>query len=220
MHRELFDEKHRMVKFATLTPNSDQSLPTGEYESDILCQDCDNKVIGGLESYANLVLYGGNVPVKMQNYQQTDGLEYTKVEGVDYKKFKLFLLSILWRAGISARPFFQQVYLGPYEEKLRQMIINSDPGPATYFPCIISSYRRQKLPTQIISEPRKFRFDGKISYSFLICGVLYVFKTIENETTPWVLESIINESGDLKVLHAKEDVAKGLLNKLFGKEMF
>jgi hypothetical protein len=220
MHRELFDEKHRLVKFATLTPNSDQSLPTGEYESDILCQDCDNKVIGGLESYANQILYGGNVSVRMQNYQQTDGLEYTKVEGVDYKKFKLFLLSILWRASISARPFFGQVYLGPYEEKLRQMIINSDPGPAMYLPCIISSYRKQKLPTQIISEPRKFRFDGKTAYAFLISGVLYVFKIIENETTPWVLESIINENSNLIVLHAKEDVAKRLLNKLFAREIF
>ncbi len=97
MHQELFDEKHRMVKFTTLMPGSDSVAQSGEHESDILCEDCDNRVIGSLENYASKVLYGGQISVKQVNYKLPDGLEFSQVDGLDYKKFKLFLLSLLWR---------------------------------------------------------------------------------------------------------------------------
>jgi|SRR5271165_579596 len=43
---------------------------------------------------------------------------------VDYKKFKLFELSILWRAGFEKRTWGRDVDLGPFQEELREHLLN------------------------------------------------------------------------------------------------
>jgi len=47
---------------------------------------------------------------------------------VDYNSFKLFHLSVLFRASVSSLPNFAEVSLGPHQDRLRQMILNRDPG--------------------------------------------------------------------------------------------
>ncbi len=220
MHQELFDEKHRMVKFTTLMPGSDSVAQSGEHESDILCEDCDNRVIGSLENYASKVLYGGQISVKQVNYKLPDGLEFSQVDGLDYKKFKLFLLSLLWRASISGKDFFRNVSLGPYEEKIRQMIINDDAGPEEKFPCILLTYRNTKLPEKIIMAPKKIRLNNKIGYTFLIAGILYIFIVSEKEETDWILEAAIKQNGGLKLIFGEEESAKKMFNKFMGVQWF
>lgn len=216
MYRDLFDDGHRMIKFTTKTPNSEDSIPTGDYESNILCANCDNQIIGQLESYASTIFYGGKLPVKVKNFVKPDGLEFSQVSGINYDKFKLFLLSLLWRASISRRDFFKNVNLGPYEEKIRKMIYENNPGFANAYPCIITSYRKHNLPKEIIAEPKKIRLDDNIGYAFLINGFLYNFKVTENEKLPWVLEASLNEKGEFKILHSTRDMAKRLLDHYFG----
>jgi hypothetical protein len=216
LYQDIFDEKHRLVKFTTLITNSKQSLPNGEYESDILCQNCDNEIIGSLESYASQILFGGKIKVSARNFVKPDGLEFTQVADLDYKKFKLFLLSVLWRASISSRKFFQRVCLGPYEEIVRTMVLTGNPGKSGDFPCVVNTYQKSSLPKEIVAEPKKIRLDGSIGYSFLIGGFLYVFKVIQNEQTDWVLEAAINEKGEMKVIHMPEQHARELLFSYFG----
>ena len=124
MYKEIYDEKHSLISFKTHTLHSGQIVFNGAYEKDILCEDCDNNLIGGFENYASRVLYGGKIPVSIKNFIKPDGLEFSQAQGVDYIKFKLFLLSVLWRASISSNDFFSSVSLGSlYEEKIRQMIL-------------------------------------------------------------------------------------------------
>lgn len=216
MYQDIFDEKHRLVKFTTLTPNSKSTIHSSEYESGILCQNCDNNIIGSLESYTALVLFGGRVSTSSNDYILPDGLEYTQVTNIDYVKFKLFLLSMLWRASISSRPFFKNVSLGPYEEEIRNMILSGNPGRPGDFPCIISSYLKTSFPKEIVAEPRRIRLDGFIAYSFLIGGLLYNVKVIKNDRTDWVLESTVNESNEMKIIHIPEQWTKELLESYLG----
>lgn len=220
MYKELFDEKHRIIKFTTHTPNSQRAIFSSEYEDNILCKKCDNKIIGKLESYVAQLFY--KIPPKYKNFKKPDGLEFTQFYNLDYKKFKLFLLSLLWRASISSRDFFKNVSLGPYGDKIRMMILSDDPGPSNSYPCIITSYRRIHLPKELVAEPRKFIFSGsdKRGYAFLIGGFLYNFKIVENDDTDWVLEATINEKGEMKILHTTKELAKKLLNSYFGIKLF
>lgn len=222
MYRELFDDKHRMVKGTPITGEYPQNLQSGEYEGGLLCADCDNRIIGGYEGYASKVLYGGGIPVSIENVRKADdGLEITIVHGLEYKTFKLFLLSLLWRASISYLPFFAAVDLGLYEEKLRVMLLSGDPGPATRFPCILTSYKRTGIPTGVISAPRKSRLaDGRIMYVFVIAGMMYVFRVVEEEWTDWILEATVNEKGDMQIPHVPKESAAHLFNKLFGANVF
>jgi hypothetical protein len=104
----------------------------GEYEGNILCENCDNQIIGKLDDYAAKFIHN-EFPQKLNSrIEVIDGHEHLVIENdpnYDYKRYKLFLLSLLWRSSISSRPFFQQLKLSPpVEEDLRQMILSGDPG--------------------------------------------------------------------------------------------
>jgi hypothetical protein len=53
---------------------------------------------------------------------------FTEINGLDYAMFKLFHLSVLWRAGVSTREEFRNVKLGSHEDVIRQMLLRDDPG--------------------------------------------------------------------------------------------
>lgn len=185
MYSNLFDDHNKINKFApaeyvrgnrrVLRPSS------GEYESGVLCQECDNQRLGRLETYARQALYGGKLPLEekpiCKNYRTPEGIEFTRCQNISYKKFKLFLLSILWRASISSREFFKEVALGPYEEIIRQMLINEDPKNEEAFPIVMfTSLNDPAMPKDIVGQPGKNRKAGKgIRYVFIIGGVSYVF---------------------------------------------
>ncbi len=74
------------------------------------------------EHYANetLVHSNGLVSVNVP--------EGVVLKGLDYTKFKLFLLSILWRMGVSSLDAFVEVKRGSHhEEALRVALLNGDP---------------------------------------------------------------------------------------------
>lgn len=214
MHRELFDEMHRLFK-VDLTKKSDKLLQSGEYESNIICKECDNSILGSLEGYAKDLLYGGkNYGIRVLNEKNNSGLFFTSCSGVDYRKFKLFLLSLLWRFSISNNLFYEKVSLGPYEEVLRRMIINGNPGRQLDFPCLMCSYRRCKnLPYQLISQPRRFRHESCIGYSIIIGGVLYLFYIAQPFMSRHLEEVVINNSGTMRIVHLDESKGKQMLQK-------
>lgn len=215
MYRDLFDEKHRVISLSR-EDKKQEFKQSGEHEKNILCEKCDNEVIGQYETYAKKVLYGGGkILVKTKLYRTNKGMEYIQAEGLDYKKFKLFLLSVLWRASISSNLFFTQVKLGPHEDKLRNIILSGNPGPISLYPCIITTYRRFKeIPHQLIVRPWKQRLDNIISYSFLVSGMMYIFKITEEEKTEWILETTINKQGRVKILCLTEAGAKKMISDL------
>lgn len=45
-----------------------------------------------------------------------------------YRPLKLFRLSLLWRMSVSSLREFALVKLGPHEERIRQMLLQDDPG--------------------------------------------------------------------------------------------
>jgi hypothetical protein len=59
---------------------------------------------------------------------------FYSVQEYDYASLKLCLLSILWKMSVSRRPEFNSIRLGPFEEPIRQMLWNKNPGRANEFP--------------------------------------------------------------------------------------
>ena len=53
---------------------------------------------------------------------------------VDYSSFKLFHLSVLFRASVTSLPTFAEVSLGPHEEKLRQLTLKRDAAEPHQYP--------------------------------------------------------------------------------------
>jgi len=117
MYRNLFDENHQIHKINFLDNDKihAKKIPTGTYDQNILCSDCDNAIIGPYENYAKMIIYGGDVLVKdnpsFQRMKNQNGLESMRISNVNYTKFKLFLLSLLFRGSVTSQILFKDVKL-------------------------------------------------------------------------------------------------------------
>jgi len=147
---------------------------TGEFEGGILCEECDNKIIGSNESYVAKKIFTKAVPKdKIKIKKNKNNIKSIHISNVNFTRTKLFYLSILWRMSISTRPFFYNVDLGPYEEELRRMILDSNPHGQKDFPVFAIVHQ----PPQILitQKPTKHRKQNGIFYSCIIEGVIYQF---------------------------------------------
>ena len=217
MHQGLFDQTHALHKIDLNDFKKSVKLYNGEYESNILCANCDNNIIGQYENYASIILYGGKLSksedITFQNRRNIHGVELTYCKGIDYTKFKLFLLSVLWRSSISKREFFRNVSLGPYEDKIREMILNSDPGEPLDFPCFISTYKNIKdLPDGFIGQPKKYRTGNILGHTFFIGGFVYIFLVSKIKKPDWLSEVAINKDNEMSIVHMNRENAKELIN--------
>ena len=222
LYSSLFDEQHKIFK-VDLKRWKMRGLQTGEFEPNILCLDCENK-LSKFETYAKTILYGGRTSKKnsvlFENQINQNGVEFVYAKGLNYQYFKLFLLSILWKSSISSRPFFKRISLETDEEMIRCMLLEEDPGKPHSYPCVMSTYRRQKLPPDFIGEPRTITKNKEKFCIFLINTILYYFYINSKITESWILETAINEEGELRLIHMPIDHSKNIFNSFFGKNIF
>ena len=107
VYKDLYDSKHRFHVLSTLKETPRPIEQKGIKEK-LLCGSgkCEQQ-LSIYEKYAKEVLMGGvEITVK-------DEGDIIFVSDVDYQKFKLFQLSILWRASICNDKMFSRVELGP-----------------------------------------------------------------------------------------------------------
>lgn len=221
MYQDLFDEKHRLhlVRSERGKLQHMGFRQSGEYDGGILCQSCDNAKLGKLERYASQTMYGG-LPLIMEPRQTHEGLRYWDIAELDYTQFKLFLLSVLWRASISKESLFQEVRLGPYEKPIRQMLLTGDPGEQLRFPCWIRTYLNFKdIPSDVLAPPSRLKVDGGFAYQFLIAGTIYTFFITKRIIPDWVAECAINLKGELKIMCLKREAAMNILSGLMGLKL-
>ena len=218
MYQDLLDENHRMHVVQTKDGVIKTRIyrKTGEFDKFILCQSCDNGTLGKLDRYASLILYDG-LPKIFENRTSPDGRKYTYCAEIDYAQFKLFLLSILWRSSISNRPLFSEVRLGPHEERIRKMLLQSDPGEPLKYPCVMMTYLNLKeYSGDIVAQPSRSRVKGRYVYKFLIGGITYIFGVSENSIPSEWEDAIINLKGEMKIVHLSPRSARRVFASMTG----
>jgi hypothetical protein len=89
LYASMYDDRHRFHVLAAGDLHS--SYEQKGYRERMLCQSCETK-LSKWEIYARALLMGG----ALLQYRREGTI--TWVEGIDYPRFKLFQLSILWRA--------------------------------------------------------------------------------------------------------------------------
>ncbi len=158
----------------------------------LLCDNCERK-FSTWETYVVETLYGrvkkktkrdlGKSILPQINYlghqalKECNFLDLRKIE-VDYKKFKLFQLSLLWRAGISNGIFGIAVKLGKYhEEALRQLLLNDTPGEWWRYHCTLADIRTPgNLFDGAFATFVRRRSNGITLYELLAGGYRWVFE--------------------------------------------
>jgi hypothetical protein len=166
LYETLYDDKHRFHVLSIIPDKSSSREQKGLRER-LLCDACEQR-LSVWERYASLVLKGGVA----LTYRMEGNIVH--VADLDYAKFKLFQLSVLWRAGVSSLPFFEKVQLGKHVETLRLLLLAGDPGSSERYGCFMFGLKLEAQAfTGVIMQPGKVRLNGHTAYRFVFGGFLW-----------------------------------------------
>lgn len=190
LYRSLYDAKGRTSLLSTIPEHKNQVIQNGVKER-LLCSGCENR-LSKWERYASLVLNGGT------------GLDIRRdgngvfVDGIDYLTFRLFQLSIIWRAGLSRDKFFKHVDLGPHSDILRRMLLDEYVESPNRYGCFMYGLEFSGAAlTQLISQPVRIRSCGQKAYKFVFGGFVWIFHVSASEIGRPHSEALLRPEGQL-----------------------
>lgn len=225
-YRTIYNADHSLNFYEVQSVFVDNPEPTqkkwkGEYESNILCKNCDNHVIGDLEDYFYKVIFGEEISYKIapqcKNYGEEDH-SYTRCKNLNYDTIKLFFLSLLWRCSISSRGLFNDIKLSIEEEEtLRMFILNKKKADVSYLPMILQTWvYKTDMPYELLGQPRTLVRDGKpIGYHFLFPKLILMIFTDKSYIPTGLHDFIINEES-ISIIHLNKERFLYFLGKYIG----
>jgi hypothetical protein len=203
LYETIYDKKHRL-HMLSIIPDQDNSFEQKGLRERLLCGDCEQH-LSVWERYASLVLKSG-IPI---DYYQEGNIVY--ISGIDYNKFKLFQLSILWRAGISSLQFFEKVQLGKHAETIRQLLLCNNAGSSKRYGCFMFGLKYEgKAFTDIIMQPGKIRLNGHTAYKFVFGGFLWAILVSNHDLIPPLDQCVLQPSGKSVLLIQEADSMQNL----------
>jgi len=141
----------------------------------LLCEECEKK-LNKHETYFKTIWFDQKV-LPSHVISRTP----ITISSIDHKHFKLFHLSVLWRAAVASIEPFDTVDLGPYEEKLRQHLYNDDPGNDHFCPFygIVIVNPDTTVCYDIVTGPYQSRFEHSHVYYMCYAGCEWTFIVTE-----------------------------------------
>ena len=202
LYENLYDEKHRTL----LVSRGDEKIVQKGIREKLLCQKCETK-LSRYEKYAKELI------LEIPNFVRDNNLELLFSDSVDYLKLKLFQLSILWRASVSSNALFQQVKLGPHEDKIRAMINEEYPGKVSDYGCLMFITLDVSLLLTIIQSPFRFkkRVDGHTAYKFATGNLDWIFFVTSHKISHVLRQLFLQEDGLLRVIISRYDEKSQLM---------
>jgi hypothetical protein len=191
LYASMYDDKHR---FHVLQAGEQySSFEQKGYRERLLCQMCETK-LSTWENYARGLLTGGT----SLRYRREGAI--TWVEGIDYRRFKLFQLSILWRAGVATGEFFSKVALGPHAEQLREMLLAEDPGEPWEYGCLTIGIHRRGNMVPVIVQPMPLKILDAKGVRFTFGGYFWAYRIASHKPVQQgFTEAVLQRSGRLAV---------------------
>ncbi len=189
----LYSEGHRMARFSSKYGGRVDHVSDGIKER-LLCDEHETFLNREYETYARNVLFGDEpLTVIEEPHRFFFG-------GIDYARFKLFLMSMFWRMGVAKHPFFEILRLGPHEERLRRMILEKDPGQPHEYGCIVSALERDKPGReQTITTPFFSRIEDQNAYKIVISGYFFAMLVSNRSSQLSRQEFFIKQDGVLQI---------------------
>lgn len=218
----IYNEKHQVLPM-TIGNNKLKIIQKG-FREKLLCQSCETKLSRWENSLKkHLVDLGKLISDFLEINRMNDNL--IKVKNIEYKFFKLAILSILWRMSISARNEFSDYQLGPYEEIIRNILLAEANVPEEHFPIFIYRYELNKVfyPDIMMYFPcckfdQFYTIQQVIVYGHLFCII------VNNKKIPDDIpkEIILSETGEIFIsVRSLSELASpvSVLTRLFDNDV-
>jgi hypothetical protein len=208
-YKPLYNQDHEFLALSSMTGKPVRIGHKGLREK-LLCERCEQQ-FGSYETFAAPFFKN------CADFVVNSGKRFVILDGVDYHKLKLFLLSLIWRLGVTSRVELKGALLGDkHEKRIREMLLAENPGTSGEYPCHITVVTHQgKVVQDLIHGPSLVKEDSHHIWRFAIGGFCFSFLVSSHAAPQAVLEMAANESGRL-VVHQREIskmefLAKGLL---------
>ena len=206
----------RLLRHENIAPEMHSNTPgsfprrmqVGTYDSTILCSQCDGKM-APWDDYGQQVLirrFSDAVKISLQGKTVA-----WRIEKFDYRRLKLFFMSVLWRASVSKQTFYKRISLGPFEDRLRAMILNEDPGDSQEFAVVLARFEDVEITAMLDPHPEKY--DGISFCRFYLSGFVAYVKVDKRPTPSFLTDLHLQEDRPLIVL------ARSLQNSPDGRVM-
>src|SRR5712664_2392199 len=169
LYKPTYDEKHSNIFFDA--DEERRAIRHSGLWEELFCDDCEG-VFNRWESYFADVWF-----LRSLRPQKIGRSPFT-IAGLDYQRFKLFHLSILWRSGVATYDVFRQIRLGPHQDRMRRLLLANDPGPVDLYPFLGVALRDPTtggVKDSIISVPGVTRIDGHTVYRAMFGGVAWYY---------------------------------------------
>jgi len=214
-YRPIYDHKHRVFIFSPEPTDKTKYEQKGIREK-LLCWDCE-QILNQYETYARELFYGKH------EIQISEDSEKYILGNIDYRKFKLFQMSLLWRMSISTKRYFSEVDIGVHNNIISNLLFAGNPGKSYNYGCLMTVclIEIKDIKPEVIATPFSTRIDNHKCYVFLLGGCSWVFIVSNHAQSFPHKEAFLKEDGDLKIYkgNAKNERVEKLTQeiKLGGK---
>lgn len=201
MYKPLYDpDEHKFHALTNALKERNRRLQLGIWEY-LLCLECEKRLQKN-ELYVRNLLFEKNVRLRGNRYKNAFVLY-----NLDYDRFKLFQLSILWRASVTSRREFKKLNIAPrHEQRLRRMIFEGIPGEKYEYGCLLLAIvDRGKLVQELVMPPEFFKRGGHRFTFMTFGGFIWLF----------IISSHMDKFTDYKFSLSKEGTLV-----VFKKELF
>ena len=188
-YSSVYDDLHRTMLISSSEKEKLIQKGVREY---LLCQECETK-LSRYEGYAVKVIQ--DIP----NFEKDSSGFFVFSNNIDYRLFKLFQLSILWRGGVSSNQMFANINLGKHEEKIRLMLDKEDPGSVTDYGCFMVEIPEPQKIHRIIMPPMPERLFGNNGYRFMIGNLFWYFIVTSHIIEDTLKIMLLQEDGLLSI---------------------
>lgn len=192
LYKPMYDDNHQFFVLSTNVNKRRSTRPKGIYER-LLCHECEQR-FSKWEGYARDVFYDLQLKVVEDN-------RAVVFSGLQYTPFKLFQMSLIWRASITSRPEVHRIDLGPHTERIRKMLFEDRPGEVhEYGSILMLPALDQALMQQFVYPPESLptNFDGHSAYRAVFGGLFWLF-IVSNHSACLPKEMFLSKDGRLPV---------------------
>jgi hypothetical protein len=167
LYGKLYNDKRQLMAISGLGKHGRSLLQNG-IKQHLFCEACEQHFNEKFEKPFKKWLDARPLP------NPWPLIEEAYWTAADYGPFKLFHLSVLFRASVCSLGTFSHVTLGPrHEERMRQLLLTCDPGSYSEYPvfgfAVIHHETRQLVP--MVSTVVKSSIEGHRCWGIMYGGV-------------------------------------------------
>lgn len=193
-YKPAYDDKHRLIEYDPVT-RTKKGLPQKGLYCRLLCADCERLINDEYEKPFLKYWRNGGVLAPLTTE------ELVVLDGINYAQFKLFHLSVLFRAHASALSNFSDIQLGTHAETIRQMVLSGDCGDHSKYPILCSAIcnNRGEILFAFVGPGHMIELDGAKGYYFTFCGCEWRYMLALDEISDFN-ECCLQQNGTLPII--------------------